>query len=174
MIIGLTGRKRSGKSTVAKALVERGFVEVSFAAPIRDFTARILELTPEELDAAKENSINWLEGVTPRHIMQTLGTEWGRQMIHPEIWIRVLLRRVSVLVLENKNVVVSDIRFDNEAQALRDMHGKIVRIERPGGGPDDHISERGVSFSLIHFGVMNDGELSAVKDIADLIIEKAK
>ena len=175
MIIGLTGRKGSGKSTVARALLARDFVEVSFAAPIRYFTANILELSLEELEAVKEQKIDWLDGTTPRHIMQTLGTEWGRQMIHPEIWIRLLKRTVdAALARGGANVVVSDIRFDNEAKMLREMGATIVRVDRPGTRIDDHPSEAGVSSRLVDFIVSNAGQLDAIGDLADLIIEKAK
>lgn len=174
MIIGLTGRKRSGKSTIAQALVHKGFAEFSFAEPIRTFTKILLGLDHAGLEEAKENGIDWLDGVSPRHIMQTLGTEWGRKTIHPDIWIRYLTRRITAPANLNADIVISDIRFDNEAIALRELGAKIVRVERPGGGEDSHSSELGVSLRYVHFGVMNNGELAAVNDIADLIVEKAK
>ena len=174
MIIGLTGRKRSGKSTIAQALVHKGFTEFSFAEPIRAFTKILLGLDHAGLEEAKEKGIDWLDGVTPRTIMQTLGTEWGRQTIHPDIWIRYLTRRIITPTNINADIVISDIRFDNEAIALRELGAKIVRIERPGGGEDSHSSEVGVSLKYVHFGVMNNGELAAVNDVADLIVEKAR
>jgi hypothetical protein len=175
MIIGLTGRKRSGKSTIAQALVHKGFTEFSFAEPIRTFTKILLGLDHAGLEEAKEQPVKWLDSiVTPRYIMQTLGTEWGRQMIHPDIWIRYLTRRITAPANSDANIVISDIRFDNEAIALRELGAKIVRVERPGGGEDWHSSEHGVALKYVHFGVMNNGELAAVNDIADLIVEKAK
>jgi hypothetical protein len=174
MIIGLTGRKRSGKSTIAQALVHKGFAEMSFAEPIRTFTKILLGLDHAGLEEAKEKPIDWLDGVTTRYIMQTLGTEWGRQTIHPDIWIRYLTRRLTAPSNLNADIVISDIRFDNEAIALRELGAKIVRVERPGGGEDAHVSEAGVSLRYVNFGVMNNGELAAVNDIADLIVEKAK
>lgn len=175
MIIGLTGRKRSGKSTIAQALVHKGFTEFSFAEPIRTFTKILLGLDHVGLEEAKEKEIEWLDSiVTPRYIMQTLGTEWGRHTIHPDIWIRYLTRRITAPSNLNSDIVISDIRFDNEAIALRELGAKIVRVERPGGGEDSHSSELGVALKYVHFGVMNNGELAAVNDIADLIVEKAK
>ena len=68
MIIGLTGRKRSGKSTIAQALVHKGFTEFSFAEPIRTFTKILLGLDHAGLEEAKEKEIEWLDSiVTPRY-----------------------------------------------------------------------------------------------------------
>lgn len=154
MIVGIAGPKRSGKDTLAWLLSSALNVEVhSFAAPIRQFVAGLLGWTLDELEDRKEAPVQWLDGVTPRQMMQSLGTEWGRQMVHPELWLRSLAAR-----LPEGGAVVCDVRFDNEAEAIRKLGGVVIRLSRPGTGQgDDHASERPVSDHLVDFEIANDG-----------------
>ena len=137
-LIGIAGAKRAGKSTLAQGLaLVTGLPEESFAAPLREFVARITGMTARELDARKEEPLDWLDGVTPRQMMQTVGTEWGRQMIHPEIWLRSLFARIPP-----QGAIISDVRFPNEAQAILDRGGIVFRVNRPGlPQGDGHLSE---------------------------------
>ncbi|MBW2675615.1 MAG: hypothetical protein JRD89_19770 [Deltaproteobacteria bacterium] len=143
MIIGLAGKKRCGKDTIALYLEENyGYRRESFAAPIREFVASLCGYTMDELEAKKE-VLNQTFDTTPRVMMQTLGTEWGRDMISSTIW----LDRLEWSLRQNPNadVVVSDLRFDNEADMIRGMGGVIIHIERPGNTIlDEHESERGI------------------------------
>lgn len=159
MIVGIAGPKRSGKDTLASALN----VEVhSFAAPIRQFVAGLLGWTLDELEDRKETPVQWLDGVTPRQMMQSLGTEWGRQMVHPELWLRSLAAR-----LPEDGAVVCDVRFDNEAEAIRKLGGKVIRLSRPGAGQgDDHASERPISDHLVDFEIANDGTVAQLLEKA--------
>ena len=82
---------------------------------------------------AKEAPLDWLD-VTPRRLMQTLGTEWGRELIHPELWVwlwerraREHLRRSAAHIL-----VVADVRFPNELAVVRRLGGKVAWVDRPG------------------------------------------
>lgn len=150
-LIGIAGAKRSGKSTLADGLSRAlGLPEASFAGPIRRFVAEILGITLAELERVKEEPIVWL-GYTPRHLMQTVGTEWGRQTIDPELWVRSLLARRPP-----QGCIVSDVRFDNEAAAILDNGGIVFRLVRPGLAQDDaHASERGVSDHLVTVELVN-------------------
>lgn len=165
-LIGLTGYARSGKSTVASILRQaHAFHEISFAEPIRDFTRQLLGYSFVELEANKETPIDWLEGVTtPRRIMQTLGTEWGRNMIHREIWLRVALREAKECLVEGcSDVVISDVRFVNEAAAIREAGGQIWRIYRdttePKIGQVLHASEAEVDTIGFEVFISNNGTM---------------
>lgn len=166
MIVGIAGPKRSGKDTLAWMLSSARGVEVhSFAAPIRKFVAEIAGLGGDldALELHKETPIPWLDGITPRQMMQTLGTEWGRRMVHPELWLRSLAAR-----LPEQGAIVCDVRFDNEAEAIRKLGGKVIRLSRPGAGQgDEHASERPISDHLVDFEIANDG--SAVQLLARAI-----
>lgn len=157
MIVGIAGPKRSGKDTLARLLASALNAEVhSFAAPIRQFVAGLLGWTLDELEDRKETPVQWLDGVTPRQMMQSLGTEWGRQMVHPELWFRSLAAR-----LPGQEAIVCDVRFDNEAEAIRKLGGVVIRLSRPGAGQgDDHVSEQPISDHLVDFDISNDGTIA--------------
>lgn len=158
-LIGLTGPARAGKDTVAEYLVrQHDFVQHSFAAPIREFVARILGVTLGELEATKEAPIAWLDGKTPRYLMQTAGTEWGRELIADDLWVRSCLARARQDMDEGRSVVISDVRFDNEAAVIRGLGGKVLRLQRSQAGTRSvHASESGVAPHLVDLTIVNDG-----------------
>lgn len=158
-LIGLTGVARSGKDTAADFLVrEYGFVKHSFAAPIREFVARVLGLDLGELEACKESPVHWLSGKTPRYLMQTIGTEWGRDTIDPELWVKSCFERAKRDMSAGRSVVICDVRFDNEARALQGTGGEVWRMVRPGAGTTSvHASEAGVDPRLVTETFVNDG-----------------
>lgn len=153
MIIGIAGRKRAGKDVLAAGLsAALGLPRDSFAAPIREFVGRITGLSPEQLEASKEAPLGWLDGVTPRRMMQTVGTEWGRQSVHSELWVRSLFERAP-----RKGVIVSDVRFPNEADAILARGGIVFRVNRPGAGEaDSHASEIPLPDHLVTVELFND------------------
>lgn len=133
MIVAFTGLAGSGKSTAASHLVNaHGFQRVRFAGPLKAMMAA-LGCTADEIDGSlKEVPCALLGGRTPRHAMQTLGTEWGRNLIADDLWIRAW--RAALSDVGGMSVAVDDCRFPNEAEAVRAAGGLIVRIERPGAG----------------------------------------
>jgi hypothetical protein len=139
VLIAFTGLAGAGKSTAAAHLVKhRGFTRVRFAGPLKAMMAA-LGLTAAQIDGnEKELPCELLGGKTPRHAMQTLGTEWGRTCIGDDLWIRAWQAALPA----TGNVVVDDCRFPNEAEAVRAAGGLLVRIERPGTGTASaHSSE---------------------------------
>src|SRR6185312_10034709 len=131
-IIAFTGLAGAGKTTAAAHLVvRRGFKRVRFAGPLKAMMAA-LGLSHAEIEGdRKELPCELLGGKTPRWAMQSLGTEWGRNLIASDLWIRAWQKAVAD-VPAGVPVVVDDCRFPNEAQAVQDAGGIIVRIERPG------------------------------------------
>lgn len=158
-LIGLAGFARSGKTTLAELLSD-SHTHMSFAEPIRDFTQRLFSdfFYDFILDRDKEVPCATLGGITPRQFMQKLGTEFGREMIHPDLWVARLIGVVAAHMDDPDGaVVVSDVRFPNEAKAIRELGGKIVWITRDGCGPSGHASEEGLPPDLIDGYVSNDG-----------------
>lgn len=168
-LIGLAARAQSGKSTAASHLkTQAGYKEDSFAAPIRQFVATLLGLTVAEMEPVKEKVVDWL-GKSPRQMMQTFGTDWGREKVHPDIWIEACMQRIA---RDPKGrYVISDLRFDNEADAIRRMGGAVVHIVRPDAlVVNSHASEAGVKRAAGDFLIVNDGPLEQFhKAIDDLL-----
>lgn len=171
MIIGLTGAAGAGKNTVAEILVEEyGFQAISFAGPIYDAVSAITGLPVEYLQdrSKKERPIGWL-GSSPRELLQTLGTEWGREMIHENLWIIIALNKVSKITEAGGSVVVTDVRFDNEAIALTLAGGSIWQVNRPcenscGRKERCHESENGISPELVDVAISNDTTLDYLRE----------
>lgn len=160
MIIGITGSARSGKDTAAKFLSETYNYDIkSFAAPIRLFVSNLIGINdPNIFDSIKDKPNILLSNKTPRYAMQTLGTEWGRKMISDTIWIDTCLSNC-------KNTIISDVRFDNEAKAILEKGGIIIRIVRPNINISEntHISEKGISENYIVHTIENNADLSTFK-----------
>jgi hypothetical protein len=163
-IIGICGYKGSGKSEVAKYLIRRhGYRRFPFAQTLKDML-RTLGLTDAQVDGdQKEVPCELLGGRTPRWAMQSLGTEWGRQCIDQDLWVRAWKRNVP----QDRDVVVDDLRFLNEAKALVAVGAELWRIDRPGCEPigELHPSEAYVMQIPVHYTVFN-----ASNTISDLHI----
>lgn len=144
VLIGLTGRAGVGKSTAAHYLnAVHGFTRMRFAGPLKDML-RALGLSERELEGdLKEKPCALLGGQTPRFAMQRLGSEWGRDLIHPELWTVILQERARALLAAGHSVCVEDVRFPNEVAAIKALGGRIIRIRNfdINGTPDAHPSE---------------------------------
>ena len=139
-VIGILGVAGSGKTLVSKHLSEQhGYTRMRFADPIKRML-KALGLTDEQLDGdAKMTGLPQFGGATPRAMMQSLGTEWGRRQVYGDIWINVL--RAEAMRCTTP-LVVDDVRFPNEATLIKDMGGVLWRVYRPGLNTMDHASER--------------------------------
>jgi len=152
-IIALTGPKQVGKTTVANAIVD--FIDpfihsrvLSFATPMR---AMLLAMGVDERNlnnpSLKETPI---EGInkSARQLLQTLGTDWGRNMIDENIWLWAMQRQLDFAEMGNAEyAIIDDCRFDNEATRIKSLGGTIIRLTRDGYeyGTDSHESEKPVS-----------------------------
>jgi len=142
MIIGLVGFIGAGKGTVADLLVERhAFIKESFANSVKDACATIfgwnrglLEGDSLESRAWREQKDEWWSEklgreFSPRLALQLMGTEAGRDVFHPDLWVHTVLRRCK----PSQYYVIADVRFPNEIKAIRDSGGRVIRVRR---GPD--------------------------------------
>jgi hypothetical protein len=154
-LIGLSGVAGAGKDAVADILVrEHRACKIALADPMKRFCAVLFDFSYEQLwgESASRNvpDDRW-DGLTPRRALQTLGTEWGRGC-HPDVWIRAALRMASAVLDAGaeysrgrgvreagrpttwRRVVIPDVRFRNELDAIRAAGGEVWRIIRPGAG----------------------------------------
>lgn len=172
-VIGLTGPAGCGKSTIAAGCVAEWpelYTEYAFSWPIK----RMLQaLCGEDVrggrpdpkwDEESFKTLNLMHEVTDRlpsvrYALQTLGTEWGRETIHNDIWL--LAAEKALCAVTTPFVIVSDVRFDNEAMWVHQQGGRILEVRRtaqkPLQGPEgDHASEAGLTVQANGF-ILNYG-----------------
>lgn len=145
-LIGIAGRAGAGKNTVASMVP--GAVVVQLADPLYAALAVMLGVpeTTLRLRTFKEREIPGI-GKTPRQLLQTLGTEWGRTLVREDVWLVMLERRLTQLAAAGVDtVVVADVRFENEADWIRDQGGEVWHVVRETAA-DGHASERGISIA---------------------------
>lgn len=173
MLIGICGAPGCGKDTLADQMVSHDVYEkYRFADPIKAMLAQFhIPLDLWEDHDAKESIIPWL-GKSPRYLAQTLGTEWGRELIHKDIWVKFAQGRWNVVnAARDGRMVCSDVRFENEAKWINDAGGVLVRIERPGNEHEadnmKHASEAGFAAWRVDLTIINHGqEKSELRDTA--------
>lgn len=172
ILIGLAGLARSGKTTAANHLEDiYGFQLYAFADPLRDGLMNILNLTPCDFDDdRKERTIEWL-GRSPRELMQTLGTDWGRNMVHPDLWLLLAKQNLDNFGQAYENApgfVISDLRFENEADFVRKHGGIILHILRSDAAEvNPHASESGIGIQDNDLVLHNNGSLEDLFDQLD-------
>lgn len=152
-LIGIAGKARSGKDTAAKYLLNKlggNWSTASFADPMK---AMLNAIDVDTSDEAKDLPSNQY-GVSTRHMLQTLGTEWGRDGIGSHFWIDVFARSNA-----GQCVIVPDVRFENEADLIRE-HGILICMEGRGGIEGGHISERKLQYDDRDIYIDNRGSLS--------------
>jgi hypothetical protein len=168
MLIGLTGKAFSGKDTVARFLAEdHSFLEKSLADPLRAGLREMLGLKPSDFSPEnKETVIDWI-GKSPRELLQTLGTEWGRDLVHPQVWVRYLAARLKKSLLSGESVVITDVRFVDEAELVHRDGGQIWRVVRRRSETTrlaQHRSEQESLRIVSDLLIENDGTLEELRE----------
>ena len=137
IIIGLLGPAGAGKSTAAEYLVEKyDATRYSLAKPLKEMAKRVLGFSDEQVYGTQEQKerVDPRFGFSARHFLQRLGTEGIRETFGPDVWVDLLLRKVSAE--RPKIAVVDDVRFVSETIAIQStsiqpMRGMIWRLENP-------------------------------------------
>ena len=179
LLIGLTGRTGSneiagcGKDTVAKIICKYLSIKsYGFSDPLYEMIKAGFGIdgkTDEWQDRTRKSSpIDWLSSgdkeVSLRYLLETLGTEWGREMICQDLWTRIAKQKF----LESESgLVIRDVRFPNEVDWLDSLGGVLVYIERPNHfNPEanpDHPSNKPLSKRWFDKVIMNDCDLNTLK-----------
>ena len=152
-LIGIAGPARAGKDTLASYLLDNlsdDWSRSSFADPIK----KMLEVIGVDCSDDAKAVIDDSYGATPRHMMQTLGTEWGRHMIDGDIWVKAFARLNA-----GKCVIVPDVRFENEAELVRE-HGVLIHLTGRGGIEGNHVSENAIEFKPGDIVIDNSRDLA--------------
>lgn len=141
--------------------------------------SEVLESVSGDWDRLKEGSDDVAPEVAAeiRRLQQILGTELGRSMVSHSIWVDTAMSIVEKLKHHGTSVVISDCRFDNEAQAIKDAGGTVIRIDRPslnGSSTDSHASEQGVDETLIDQVIVNDAGIFDLHEAIDDVVAKVR
>lgn len=167
-LIGITGKAGAGKDTLANYVVDRtAGRKYSFALPLKQALNAMFGWTMSNWDDRewKERVIPWL-GKSPRQLAQTIGTEWGRELVHPELWVLLAEQRFIEHLDEysahswSPPFVIPDVRFDNEAKMIKAHGGVVIEVRRPNvQAIAAHKSEAGVSQELLDIIMINGGTI---------------
>lgn len=154
----------SGKSTVAAMICNAtGLHQITpFASPLKRMVMELLLAAGYDEPAAqhfvydaKHEPLELIpDHPTARRLLQTLGSEWGRDMISPDLWVELWRNRATALPC----VVADDVRRPNEAAAIAELGGELWAITRPGvTDVTGHISESGLGDLAFDRVIVNDG-----------------
>ena len=162
ILLGLVGFIGSGKGTAGDLLEKMGFAKQSFAGPVKDAVAAMFAWDRALLEGDTKESRDWREqpdyfwsnimgrSFTPREALQKMGTEVGREIFHPDVWVQTLKKRLT------GDTVITDVRFQNEMDFIRNNKGYIIHVKR-GKLPDWYeVAARA-----------NGGNLQALEDMKE-------
>lgn len=192
ILLAMYGRARSGKDTAADYLAQQlGLYKYAFAEPLKTMLKSVFG---DHFHEGDRSGICPETGKSYREMMQTLGTEWGRNLMTDDVWINLVQKKwdwvkdgcpyenrlgtVRNFEVNGKGLVngmiLSDVRFDSEAEWVKSQGGIVIEIT---GGIDTltpsvagHVSEAGISDELVDLLVVNHGTLEDLHKLLDSIV----
>ena len=169
-VIAFAGQIGTGKSLCADYLcATHGYVRVKMADPLKNML-RAIGLTTAHIEGSlKEEPCDLLEGKTPRWAMQSLGVEWGREQIGQQFWANTWVKEVERHLTLGTPVVADDLRYINEAQAVKAMGGVTVHLKRGELKDVTHSSEL-IDFKCDHTLNNNEEEAIGLMGMLDRIV----
>lgn len=176
MLVGLTGYAGSGKDAAAAGLTASGWKRVSFAEPIRQILLVLNPFLPSGLTLQTVVREQGWDGAKKspevRRLLQVMGTEVGREMIDDDLWTKLAKKSWDNYFKQGHNVVVTDVRFKNEADAIRFNGGKIIRIHRDGVKPaNNHVSDTGVDLLSVDYEIVNNGTVEDLQKTLKTLLQ---
>ena len=166
-LIGITGRAGAGKDTAASIIKQFLYSDYSLytlAGPLKAGCSLLFGWTMDQLeDREFKEAIDPKWGFSPRRAMQLLGTEYGRTL-REDLWVH--MAQVQLDSPLTTGLIVTDVRFENEAEFIRKNGGTVVHISRPGAtiAENTHASEAGVKFADGDVRIDNSGSFDDLRD----------
>ena len=172
-LIGLTGLARSGKDTIAGILCQHhGFIQMAFANPLKDAAAVLFDMPRSAFDEGDREKPDPYWFLSPRQILQFLGTNLIRNQLDSSFWVKRSARQYS---RTQGSVVFSDVRFDNEADWIRSQGGGIIHVHRESAGlPGDlanHASEVAIKYCHGDVHLSNNSTLTVLEETVKKALE---
>lgn len=169
-LVAFNGRAGSGKTTAAQALIEIGFKPMKIAYPMKQMLRAFYEacdVPKAEIERRIEGDLKrhpcgFLGAQTPTYAMQTLGGEWGRDLMDEYLWLRPTINKIEECLGQGVSVVIDDIRYQNEVDLLSQF-GDVVRMVRPDLEMGEHHSHQSERPLLTPFTFNNDGTLGQLR-----------
>ncbi|MNY21113.1 hypothetical protein D3C86_1546350 [compost metagenome] len=159
---------RSGKDTAAAYLADHlQLHQYAFGEPLK---VMLKSVFGDHFHHGDRSGICPEAGVSYRHLMQTLGTEWARHQVNPNLWVNLVSKRwhhvKNRMGFPHANgMVLSDVRFDSEAQWILANGGYLLEIRRQSAeGDAAHESEAGIDLDFPRYAIDNDGTLEELYD----------
>lgn len=186
ILIGITGRTGNdgiagcGKDTVAEMISNQvGIPIYGFADPIYDMVKSGFGIDGKDefwsSRKQKESSILWLSkdrDVSLRYLLETLGTEWGRNMVCSDLWTAIARRRYEQ---SERGLIIKDVRFGNEVEWLKVWDGVLIHVIRPNyfsEATKGHPSNIPLSIGENDLVVINDDSLEVLQERVLKVLEK--
>jgi hypothetical protein len=187
-LVGVTGKKRAGKDTFAEVLlIHRGYTRVAFADPLRDSILETNPLLPAGTflpgEFAPYRHIRLAEYVAKlgwhlakdnpevRRLLQAHGVSM-RNNVYDGVWVEAGLRKAAPILEKGGGVVITDVRFPNEAEAVKANGGVLVRINREGVDTTDrHISEVALDDWPMDVEILNNGTVTDLHEAAFRVVD---
>lgn len=168
MIIALSGYARSGKDTVARMIksLDPSIEIFGFSYPLKQVAEILTGIHANRWNeqGLKEKIIPGFD-ITGREFLQRLGTEAMRNNFHKDVWVKALFSRYK----QASKWVITDCRFRNEAEWVKQFGGKVVRVIRPGVNPvNAHPSETELDNWDFDAHIINDG---TIEDLKKAVVE---
>lgn len=182
MLIGVLGRKGSGKDTVSDYVVKKfNFEKMTLAEPLKNACKELFNFSDEQLYGDLKETIDPQWEISPRKVLQWLGTDVIRNRINelnPNIgnnfWVMLLRIKYLQKLSQNKiiNVIVSDVRFQNEIDMIHQLGGKVIKLTRPSiNNADAHESEKNIDNLKGDIDIINDSTLDELYKNVDEIFQ---
>lgn len=186
-IIGITGNKQNGKDTLGNYLIEKhGYIRVAFADAIKDMLKPTFGFTDEQLNGSLKEIIDPFWNVSPRKVLQYVGTELFRDNISnllPQVesnfWVFIVKKKIFDILKINSQakIVITDIRYQNELDLINEIiiylkSGTTIRIERPFIKNDsvlNHSSEINIEKLNVQLTIINNSSIEHLQSCIDSI-----
>jgi len=162
-LIGFTGPKGVGKTTAATLLKDHFMPDleiIAFASPMKKCLQQLFRFSDDQLYTLEgKEAVDPRYEVSPREVMQKFGTEFVRNTV-PDLWIILMENRIKEL---GEAAIIDDVRFDNEAQLIRALGGRVIHVFGRTEFSGEHESEQGITFEPEDLELNNNYDIYTLK-----------